>query len=871
MTPSPRPLQRDALPVGTVLNGYRVLGVLGRGGFGITYQASDLLDQLFAIKEFFPRQFAMRTGSEVVVTSDADEGIFVDCRKRFLTEARLLAALGRQGGTPGVVQVVTFFEANNTAYSVMELLTGETLDDLLRAKGQSLAPEVLVPLLKGILTPLARVHAAGFLHRDIKPSNILIRPDSQPVLIDFGSARDMGPSSNTTYTQVYSGNYAPIEQMLHGAPQGPYSDIYSVGGVGYRAIGGSLVDARARQQAALTHAPDPLVPAADVGRGRYPGALLYAIDRALAVTASERPQRVEEMLALLERSFDTEPTVRRGKPPVENEAREGFAAASRGFPRGAIRNPALSSRVGAFSDPDRVSALWRRLPGLRNATTRQGQRSGTNLQRPHQARVAIPIIVVIAAAAIGISSYLWFYEPGQPASALAELKVAVERNGNDIAVKFPATTDTAMLMRALPHLINLNVKSIDLSNSQVSTLPSLQGLASLEELNLRGSQVASLLSLDGLTALRRLDLAKTKLASLPPLQDLTSLQALDLSDTRLTTLPSLDALTALQDLNLANTNIAGLPSLTRLAALRRLNLQNTNVVNLPQMAGLSELQIIPSRPRAPLEAGAGPDKAAVVPSSPNPSAVTAPAPLPEEVPPPPAVASTPPGSLATSTSSPPGSSGSAAPSALAPPAHTSLQPPPQTRAALPHAPNVKSAVSPPKEPPVPPAKSQQLALTAPPVVPQPAKTQPSPAAAAVPPAAETAPRSHPQSDSVAMLSGQEFFQRGYSASQLQNYAEAKKYYLLGADKGNADCMYWLGLLYAGGLGVQPDYGLAQTWYQKSADHGYKEALYGIGLLYLQGGPGVRRDCDAARRWFETAASRGSSSAQNWLKANRSCS
>src|SRR6516165_8473236 len=145
MTPSPRPLQRDALPVGTVLNGYRVLGVLGRGGFGITYQASDLLDQLFAIKEFFPRQFAMRTGSEVVVTSDADEGIFVDCRKRFLTEARLLAALGRQGGTPGVVQVVTFFEANNTAYSVMELLTGETLDDLLRAKGQSLAPEVLVP------------------------------------------------------------------------------------------------------------------------------------------------------------------------------------------------------------------------------------------------------------------------------------------------------------------------------------------------------------------------------------------------------------------------------------------------------------------------------------------------------------------------------------------------------------------------------------------------------------------------------------------------------------------------------------------------------------------------------------------------------
>jgi hypothetical protein len=861
MTPSPAPLQRDALPVGTVLNGYRILGVLGRGGFGITYRARDLLDQLFAIKEFFPRQFAMRAGSEVVVTSDADEGLFIDCRKRFLTEARLLAALGRQGGTPGIVQVATFFEANNTAYSVMELLTGETLDDLLRAKGQNLSPDLLVSLLRGILTPLARVHAAGFLHRDIKPSNILIRPDSHPVLIDFGSARDMGPSSNTTYTQVYSGNYAPIEQMMHGAPQGPYSDIYSVGGVAYRAIGGSLVDARARQQALLSRAPDPLASAVDVGHGRYPAVLLYAIDRALAVAASDRPQRVEDMLALLDRSFDSEPTTRRSKPSFDDQARVGFAGPPRGSPSGAGRSPS-----GARG----VSALWRRLPGLRNAPTRGSQRSGINLRRPDRARVAIPIIAVIAAAAIGIASYLWFYEPSRPVSALAELNVTVERSGNDISAKFPATTDTAMLMRALPHLINLNVKSIDLSNSQLSTLPSLQGLGFLEELNLRGSQVTSLLSLDGLTALRRLDLAKTKVTSLPPLQDLTSLQTLDLSDTRLTALPSLDALTALQDLKLARTNIATLPSLTRLTALRRLDLQDTKVVNLPQTAGLSELQITPNRPRVPVDAGVSPDRGPVVAPSPNPSAVTVSAPESEEALPTSGIAPAPPGSVATSTSSLPGPLAPSA--ALPPPVHASVQLPPPTKAAPLHAPNVKPAVSPPKEQPVPPPGRTQLALTTPAVSPQPAKTQPAPAAAAVPPATEeAAPRPHAPQDSTATLSGQEFFQRGYSATQLQNYAEAKKLYLLGAEKGNADCMYWLGLLYAGGLGVQPDYGLAQTWYQKSADHGYKEGLYSIGLLYLQGGPGVKRDCDAARRWFEMAASRGSSSAQNWLKANRSCS
>ena len=173
MTPPSATLHRDALAAGTVLNGYRILGVLGRGGFGITYRASDLLDQSFAIKEYFPRQFAMRADRDVVVASESDEEVFVDCRKRFLTEARLLAALGRNGGTAGVVQVVTFFEANNTAYSVMEFLTGETLQDLLSANA-SLSPQLLFSLLRGILAPLARVHAAGFLHRDLKPSNILI-------------------------------------------------------------------------------------------------------------------------------------------------------------------------------------------------------------------------------------------------------------------------------------------------------------------------------------------------------------------------------------------------------------------------------------------------------------------------------------------------------------------------------------------------------------------------------------------------------------------------------------------------------------------------------------------------------------------------
>jgi len=383
MTPSLVQLHRDALPAGTVLNGYQVVGVLGRGGFGITYRANDLLDQSFAIKEFFPRQFAMRSGQDVVVTSDSDEAIFVDCRRRFLTEARLLASLGRNGGTPGIVRVATFFEANNTAYSVMELLSGETLDDVLKSGRTPMPAEELLALLQGILAPLARVHTAGFLHRDIKPANILIRPDGRPVLIDFGSARDIGPSAATTYTQVYSGHYAPIEQMIQGASQGPFSDIFSVGCVAYRAIGGNLIDARARQQAVLSHAPDPLVSAVQVGQGRYPYPLLTTIDQALALRAADRPQSVNDMLNQMERSsVEEDVATRRIRVPVEARPRSSSAASQATRAPKPRRRPGWPRAAGGERRAHRRSAGHRRPPsGAAPSRSSRSRRCGPPRRR----------------------------------------------------------------------------------------------------------------------------------------------------------------------------------------------------------------------------------------------------------------------------------------------------------------------------------------------------------------------------------------------------------------------------------------------------------------------------------------------------------
>ncbi len=833
MSASSAQLHRDALAAGTVLNGYQILGVLGRGGFGITYRASDLLDQSFAIKEFFPRQFAMRSGHDVVVTSESDQAIFVDCRKRFLTEARLLSTLGRNGGTAGVVQVATFFEANNTAYSVMELLAGETLDDVLGA-GVSLSPQVLFAMLRGILTPLARVHAAGFLHRDIKPSNILIRPDGQPVLIDFGSARDMRPTAHTTYTQVYSGHYAPIEQMIHGAPQGPYSDIYSVGGVAYRAIGGKLIDARARQQATLTRARDPLVPAAEIGRDRYPASLLLAIDRALAVAANERPQRVEEMLALLDNTFDGEETIRRSRP-VESRERIGSPATRPSSPSAMPSSRVWSSVIGAFSGMGRLSQAWKRDVSQQSATKPPQQKRG-------KSRALVPAAIVAAAVLIGISSYVWFSGQSQPADALANLQVAVGRNGNEISAKFPQTTDTAKLIAALPYLIKLKVTALDLSNSQIVTLPSLQGLGSLEKLTLHGSQVTTLLSLRGLTALRELDLSQTKLTTVPSLQDQAALQKLNLSYSGITTLPSLDGLASLQQLDLSHTNVAAMPPLEGLTELRELDLTDTNVTSLPGIQGLANLHVTPDWLRVAPQPAPEQRPVATAPFPPeSPALVTPPSPGPS------------PGSKPWLEPLPPLATPPVAPPPAAPP--TVLRPPPSRPLPTPPAPPPRIALA---KPPPPPAKE-------PPAPPSKPAAQ---APVATPPATEPSGPVRRPRENEESLPSYEYFRRGYAAAESHNYVEAKSQYSLGAEKGDRNSMYSLGQLYAQGSGVARDYRKALYWYQQAADHGYPTALYSIGLLYFEGGPGMPKDCALAREWLTKAVARGVAVAQPLL--NRSC-
>ena len=772
MTPSLVQLHRDALPAGTVLNGYQVVGVLGRGGFGITYRASDLLDQSFAIKEFFPRQFAMRSGQDVVVTSDSDEGIFVDCRRRFLTEARLLASLGRNGGTPGIVRVATFFEANNTAYSVMELLSGETLDEVLKSGRASMPAEELLAVLRGILTPLGRVHAAGFLHRDIKPANILIRSDGQPVLIDFGSARDIGPSAATTYTQVYSGHYAPIEQMIQGAAQGPFSDIFSVGCVAYRAIGGNLIDARARQQAVLSHAPDPLVSAVQVGQGRYPYPLLNTIDQALALRATDRPQSVNDMLDQMERSSaDEDIATRRMRVPVEARPRptRSVSQASR------ARTPNWRALVSWL---DAATPAWRRL------------------SRETLALAATALAVIL----VSIGS-LYLYLHSGKRDQLAALHVALTDDGNSVTARFPETTDSAMFLRALPQLAKQHVTRLDLSKSHVATLPPLQQLPDLQSLDLHGSDVATVQSLDGLTALRELDLSHTKLATLPPLQDLTALRRLDLSDTPIETLPPLDALASLQELSLSHTNLTTVPPLDRLSELRRLNLTDSKVTSLSPSETLRHVLVFPASLVA--EPAPAPEQrfSMPVPLPPVPlSAAPSIAPEPEPVP-----------------ASPPWK-------AAKPPVKA---PPQQQTASLP----IPRPPLPPKTPSVPQKETPEVSPAAPSKPDEHRGDERSPSDAESYSGGYAAYQARNYAEAMRLFRRcSEFGDQNcmyYLGKMYENglgvnrdYQEAQSWYGKAARRGYPWALYSIGLLHmTGGPGIPQDCNVAREWFQKAAAAG----------------------------------------------------
>jgi len=288
-----------SLPQGYSLNEYRIESTLGVGGFGLTYLATDTnLNLRVALKEYLPGALALRAeDSSVQPKSQEESESFLWGLDRFLDESRTLASFRH----PNIVRVMRYFKANSTAYMVMEFVDGRALPEWMRAHrpvNEAALRGIVLPLLEG----LGVVHRSGFLHRDIKPGNVFIRDDGSPVLLDFGSARM--PKEDTELTAIVTPGYAPLEQYHTHGKQGPWSDLYALGGVLYwMTTGLKPIEAAARVR------DDPMPPALQAAdRGRYSAELLAAIDWMLTPDEKQRPQSVNEVVTALHASAAAQPT-----------------------------------------------------------------------------------------------------------------------------------------------------------------------------------------------------------------------------------------------------------------------------------------------------------------------------------------------------------------------------------------------------------------------------------------------------------------------------------------------------------------------------------------------------------------------------------
>jgi serine/threonine protein kinase len=291
----------DALPVGTRLAEFEVLGLLGVGGFGMVYQAFDhSLQRPVAIKEFMPATLACRGADGAVVVRDpADQAAFQVGLQSFVAEARLLA----QFDHPSLVKVFRYWEAHQTAYMVMPLYRGITLQ---AARSQMRSPPTeawLRKVLWAVLGALKTLHQGRAVHRDVSPDNIFLQDIGPPVLLDLGAARHAMGGKTQDLTDAFKLSYAPLEQHA-GAPdmrQGPWTDLYALAAV----VHGLLCN-KPPLPATFRAVRDRLPPFARVARTvqeqfglGYSQPFVQAISQALAIDARDRPQSVGALVQLM--------------------------------------------------------------------------------------------------------------------------------------------------------------------------------------------------------------------------------------------------------------------------------------------------------------------------------------------------------------------------------------------------------------------------------------------------------------------------------------------------------------------------------------------------------------------------------------------
>jgi serine/threonine protein kinase len=275
---------------------YTITRYINSGGFGITYLAKDSLDRDVVIKECFPSSVCRRSKVMVAARSRAHTAELRSVIQLFVREARNLAKIVH----PNIVSVHNVFEDNGTAYMALDFIDGLDLQQIIDGEGERPSPQQVVEMTGKLIQAVGFIHQHDMLHRDISPDNVLIAKTGEPILIDFGAAREKASQTNRAMSalRVVKDGYSPQEFYIAGSEQGPWSDLYALGATLYHLISDEApVNGQARLGALAEDRPDPYVPLTGRFEG-YPKGFLEAIDRVMSTLPKQRLQSADEWLAM---------------------------------------------------------------------------------------------------------------------------------------------------------------------------------------------------------------------------------------------------------------------------------------------------------------------------------------------------------------------------------------------------------------------------------------------------------------------------------------------------------------------------------------------------------------------------------------------
>ncbi len=322
----------DPLAAGTKVGNYQIIEAVDINSHSVVYCArvNDSTEEVL-LQEFAPGDLVSRqSGDRTVRPLQGKEKIFEDSLSLFLQEARILSQIR----DPYIARVREYTEARGTAFIVMELEQGQSLDDHLKRVGR-LDERALRQLFVSLLKGLRVIHEHHLLHRDINPKNIFLRDTGPPVILGFGSTQRALAGTEIKSENRVTPGFSPLEQYHEEGNLGPWTDLYALGAVLYKAMRGSTpVEAPERVAAVAEGKPDPLISAAESGGDDYQASLLQGIDWLLNPFIDQRPKSVSEILG---------PTAETQRPPASVGKKPGAVS----------QTPALSSTEKIAPVPQR--------------------------------------------------------------------------------------------------------------------------------------------------------------------------------------------------------------------------------------------------------------------------------------------------------------------------------------------------------------------------------------------------------------------------------------------------------------------------------------------------------------------------------------